>query len=85
MGQEEKSPSVPEEKSYSVRLPVHVWARLKEQSKREGFSMNSMINHCIIAYLNKRGYNLDMVEDFTDQKRAEGENEEKPSPESNIG
>jgi len=54
------------ETATNLRIPDHIWARLKDVSAREGRSLNSEINAAVIEYLNKRGYKLDMVEDLTD-------------------
>ena len=52
----------------NIRFPKHVHERLTEVGKREGRSFNASVVDAVIEYLKKRGYEMDHMEDLTDEK-----------------
>jgi len=70
------------DKGVTIRVPEHIWKRIKDQSDKDGRSLNAEVVQCIIEYLNERGYDLDMVNDYTEypelkmKKKAKGDSSE---------
>ena len=63
----------------TLRIPDHIAERLKDVAMREGRSFNNEVVHTMVEYLKDEGYEIDMVED-----RSE-DNTIKPNQKENAG